>query len=87
MHCLRWAAWCPFQEAADWGDEQEGTQLPLRGGPRPNPFGVMVYRDTPSSLTPSLGSAAAPGNTQVAVEKTPVLFVVVFRRRVVKMLC
>ena len=70
MHCLRWAAWCPFLEASELGDKQADTQLPLLGGPRPNPFEVMVYRATPPSLTPSPGSAAAPGDTQVAGEKT-----------------
>ncbi|CAL8368982.1 unnamed protein product [Lota lota] len=65
MHCLRWAAWCPFQEASELGEEQAETQLPLLGGPRPNPFEVMVYRETPPSMPPVPGSATAPGNTQV----------------------
>ena len=66
MHCMRWAVWCPFLEASELGDEQAETQLPLLGGPRPNPFEVMVYRATPPSLTPSPDSATAPGDTLVA---------------------
>jgi len=71
MHCLRWAAWCPFLEASDPGEEpEEETQIPLLGGPRPNPFGVVAYRATPASLTPSLGSATASAESQVVVETT-----------------
>ena len=66
MHSLRWAAWCPFLEASEPGDEQAETQLPLLGGPQPNPFEVMVYRATAPSLTPGPGSATAPGDAQVA---------------------
>ncbi|CAL8318933.1 unnamed protein product [Merluccius merluccius] len=60
-HCLRWGEWCPFQEASGWGEEeQEETRLPLLGGPRPNPFEVLVYRAPGTPLTPG----PAPGDTQ-----------------------
>ncbi|XP_072569481.1 nephrocystin-4 isoform X1 [Paramormyrops kingsleyae] len=42
MQCLRWSAWSPFQ-AASCADAPSEVRLALRGGPGPNPGGVMVY--------------------------------------------
>lgn len=40
LQCIRWGAWCPFQEQADWTGRE--IQLVLRGGSQPNPFRVLV---------------------------------------------
>ncbi|RVE70116.1 hypothetical protein OJAV_G00061130, partial [Oryzias javanicus] len=40
LQCIRWGAWCPFQDQADWTGRE--IQLVLRGGSQPNPFRVLV---------------------------------------------
>ncbi|XP_048873237.1 nephrocystin-4 isoform X2 [Brienomyrus brachyistius] len=42
MQCVRWATWCPFQVLSR-ADAPSEVCLALRGGPGPNPGGVMVY--------------------------------------------
>nr|XP_040049231.1 LOW QUALITY PROTEIN: nephrocystin-4 [Gasterosteus aculeatus aculeatus] len=62
LQCLRWGAWCPFRESADWKGEE--IQLVLQGGARPNPHAVMVYRTEMSAKAQSPAPLSAPGSAQ-----------------------
>ncbi|TNN45833.1 hypothetical protein EYF80_043958 [Liparis tanakae] len=64
LQCVRWGAWCPFQEPADWkGDE---VQVVLRGGAEPNPHGVMTYSAETSADTKSPAPLSASGSAQLS---------------------
>lgn len=67
MQCLRWGAWCPFQEPDAWKGGGE-VQLVLRGGgggTLPNPYGVMVYSAQTAARTPSSAPISAADGAQV----------------------
>lgn len=69
MQCLRWGAWCPFQEPDDWKGGGE-VQLVLQGGggeggALPNPYGVMVYSAHSAARTPSSAPMSAADGAQV----------------------
>lgn len=63
LQCLRWGVWCPFQEPTDWIGEE--IQLVLRGGAKPNPYGVMVYSTEMPAKTQSPVPLRAAGTAQV----------------------
>ncbi|KAF0036771.1 hypothetical protein F2P81_012083 [Scophthalmus maximus] len=63
LQCLRWGIFCPFQQPADWKGEE--IQLVLRGGAKPNPYGVMVYGTEMPAKAQSSVPLSAPGTTQV----------------------
>ncbi|XP_075882230.1 nephrocystin-4 [Nelusetta ayraudi] len=72
MQCLRWGAWCPFQEPDAWKGGGE-VQLVLRGGggggggggsTLPNPYGVMVYSAQTAARTPSSAPISAADSAQ-----------------------
>lgn len=81
MQCLRWGAWCPFQEPDAWKGGGE-VRLVLQGGrgaaggggdeggSLPNPCGVMVYCAQTAARTPSSTPIAAADDAQVAAAAT-----------------
>ncbi|XP_056280183.1 nephrocystin-4 isoform X2 [Pseudoliparis swirei] len=64
LQCLRWGAWCPFQEPADWKGEE--IQVVLRGGAEPNPHGVMTYSSETSANAKSPAPLLAAGSAQLS---------------------
>uniref|UniRef100_A0A146WLA6 Nephrocystin-4 n=1 Tax=Fundulus heteroclitus TaxID=8078 RepID=A0A146WLA6_FUNHE len=71
LQCLRWAVWCPFQELADWKGKE--VQLPLQGGAKPNPLGVMVYTTETSVQSQSPAAVSAPSTAQEGSEAKDVM--------------
>lgn len=75
MQCLRWGAWCPFQEPDTWKGGGE-VRLVLQGrrggggggsegGALPNPYGVMVYCAQTPARAPSSPPISAADDAQV----------------------
>lgn len=89
MQCLRWGAWCPFQEPDAWKGGGE-VRLVLRGGEGggkggalPNPYGVMVYcaqtAGRPPSSTPlSADEAQVNAATAIATRRANMLLQFIF---------
>uniref|UniRef100_UPI0037E876E4 nephrocystin-4 n=1 Tax=Semicossyphus pulcher TaxID=241346 RepID=UPI0037E876E4 len=72
LQCLRWRAWCPFQEPAEWMGEE--IKLVLQGGAEPNPHGVMVYSTEMSAKTQSPVTLSAAGTAQISEAKDTIHF-------------
>lgn len=63
LQCLRWGIFCPFQSPAQWKGEE--IQLVLRGGAKPNPYGVMVYSTETFAKSHASVPLSAAGTAQV----------------------
>ncbi|XP_016891783.1 nephrocystin-4 isoform X2 [Cynoglossus semilaevis] len=66
LQCLRWGIFCPFQSPAQWKGEE--IQLVLRGGAKPNPYGVMVYSTETFAKSHASVPLSAAGTAQPASE-------------------